>query len=379
MPDAVLIYGAPEGSADLFHAIPVGIIDPFLYVEAGDRRAATVSVLDADKVRPLGIEILDPYALGRDELLAEGRPAHEIEAETALRACRELGVTEATVPPGFPLDVADHLRANGVQLAIDRDLFLGRRRAKNAAELEGVRRAQRAAEAGMRAITALLAAAEPGEDGVLVLDGEPLTVERVKPEVEAAFAQHGASSEGFIVGPGAQGAVGHDLGSGPIPSGVPVICDLWPQDRASGCFADMTRTFVAGVAPEDVAAWHALCREALERSVATVRAGVATRDVWAAACDVFEAAGHPTQRTKAQGEILREGFFHSLGHGVGLQVHEAPLLGRSRETLVAGDVLAIEPGTYRQGIGGVRLEDLVLVTDDGAEVLTDFPYGLEPA
>jgi Xaa-Pro aminopeptidase len=169
------------------------------------------------------------------------------------------------------------------------------------------------------------------------------------------------------------------MGSGEIPHGTPVVVDLWPQDRASGCFADMTRTFVVGEPDEELVAWHGLCRDALERCVDAVAPGVAARDVWEIACDVFEAAGHPTQRNKPPGEVLRDGFFHGLGHGVGLEVHEAPYLGRGPDVLVAGDVLAIEPGTYRQGYGGARLEDLVLVTHDGAEVLTDFPYDLRPS
>jgi len=212
---------------------------------------------------------------------------------------------------------------------------------------------------------------------VLVLDGEPLTAERVKAAIDAEYARRDAMTDAILVAPGAQGAVGHDMGSGPIPAGVPVVVDLWPQDRASGCFADMTRTFVAGGdPPEDVLAWHNLCRDALARVVDAVAPGVGGRDLWEVACDVFEAAGHPTQRSKPAGEVLRDGFFHGLGHGVGLEVHEAPGLGRDQDTLVAGDVVAIEPGTYRQGYGGVRIEGLVLVTDGGAEVLTDFPYDL---
>ena len=297
--------------------------------------------------------------------------------EVVARACRELGIDSAAVPPAFPLGVADHLRAAGIELIADRELFEGRRRAKNERELAGVRRAQRAAEAGMRAAAELLAASEPNGGGVLIADGEPLTSERIKDAIRAAFSAHDAGADEILVAHGAQGAVGHDLGSGPIPPGAPVIIDLWPQDRASGCFADMTRTFVAGAPPsEELTAWHALCREALARSVDAVAPGIPGRDVWGAACDVFEAAGHPTQRTKAPGEVLRDGFFHSLGHGIGLEVHEAPGLGRGPDVLVEGDVLAIEPGTYRQGYGGVRLEDLVLVTSDGAEVLTDFPYEL---
>jgi Xaa-Pro aminopeptidase len=142
----------------------------------------------------------------------------------------------------------------------------------------------------------------------------------------------------------------------------------------------MTRTFVAGGAPEtDVESWHELSRTALEQVCEQVRPGVTGRELFATACDVFEAAGEPTQRTKAEGESLRDGFFHSLGHGVGLEIHEEPALGRTgADPLVPGDVVAVEPGCYRHGYGGVRVEDLVLVTEDGCERLPDFPYELEP-
>jgi Xaa-Pro aminopeptidase len=195
----------------------------------------------------------------------------------------------------------------------------------------------------------------------------------------AVCREHGATLPAdVIVGPGAQGALGHEPGSGPLPEGVPIIIDIWPLDDASACYADMTRTFVMGDVPADIAEWHALTSEALERTREAVRAGVNGKQIWAIACDVYEAAGHPTQRSKEDGKLLRDGFFHGLGHGVGLDVHEDPGLGRSGDDLVAGDVVTLEPGTYRQGYGGVRLEDLVLVTEDGSETLTDFPYGLNP-
>jgi Xaa-Pro aminopeptidase len=120
-------------------------------------------------------------------------------------------------------------------------------------------------------------------------------------------------------------------------------------------------------------------KEALDRAVADIRAGVDGRAVFDGTCEIFEAAGEPTLRTKKAGEALADGFFHGLGHGVGLEVHEAPGMGLiSEKKFVAGDVVTVEPGLYRAGYGGVRLEDIVLVTEDGAEVLTNYPYDLEP-
>ena len=213
----------------------------------------------------------------------------------------------------------------------------------------------------------------------LVLDGEQLTVERVKAEMNLAFAAHDTTADEYIVAPGAQGAVGHDMGSGPIRPNTPLVVDIFPRDNASAIYTDMTRTFVVGNVADDVREWHRLCKEALDAAIADTRAGADGRAIFDSTCDIFEAAGELTQRTKTPGEPLVDGFFHGLGHGVGLEVHEAPSLGRlADKALVAGDVITIEPGLYRAGYGGVRLEDIVLVTADGAEVITDYPYDLEP-
>jgi Xaa-Pro aminopeptidase len=195
----------------------------------------------------------------------------------------------------------------------------------------------------------------------------------------AVASEHGAHlPHDVIVAGGAAGAEGHNSGSGPLRAGEPVVVDLWPQDRASRCWADMTRTFVAGGGEPDaeLAAFWRICRDSLEAVHPLVRAGADANAIFRASCEPFVAAGQPTQLTKAPGEVLRDGFFHSLGHGVGLEIHERPNLGRAADTLVAGDVIAVEPGCYRQGYGGCRLEDLVLVTEDGGEILTDFPYDL---
>lgn len=377
--DDVLVIGDTIRSPELRHEIPLLVPDPFLYLELDGERHVFVASMEADRIAEAarGVSVHPLEEVGLDELVAQGVAPDELPLELAVRACAAAGLRKATVPRWFPAAYLDRLRATGVELTVDQRPFDLRRRVKSGSELAGVRAAQRAAEAGLAAGVELLRAAEP-RDGELVLDGATLTVERVKAVIAARFEEHGCTSDGFVVAPAWQGAVGHHLGAGPIPPGVPVVFDLWPRDRASACFADMTRTVSIGDPGDEVREWHRLTRAALEAAREQVRAGADCRNVYDAACEVYEAAGYPTLRTKQPGVPLADGFFHGLGHGVGLEVHEPPWLSRlSSGALVAGDVITLEPGLYRSGVGGVRLEDLVLVTDDGCETLTDAPYDLE--
>jgi Xaa-Pro aminopeptidase len=367
----VLMYADTFRSPELRHEVPLGVPDPILYAEKDGEPHIVTHSMEAARLAGLGryeLHLLEE--LGYDELIESGVSLPVLLAELSLRGVRAVGIASAVVPETFPLWLADHLRANGVELTVDRDFFDDRRRVKTEAELAGMRRAQRAAEAAMDACRELLR--------TRVADGG-LTVEEVKSAMSVVFAEHSTTCEDFIVAPGPQGAVGHDMGSGPIEAGVPVVVDIWPRDNESFVFCDMTRTFAVGEVPEQVRTWHRLCKEALDRAISEIRAGADGRAIFDGTCEIFEAAGEPTQRTKEPGKPLVDGFFHGLGHGVGLDVHEQPGLGLvSGSALLAGDVVTVEPGLYRQGYGGVRLEDLVLVTEDGAENLTQYPYDLEP-
>jgi Xaa-Pro aminopeptidase len=378
VPD-VLIYADTTRSPEMRHEVPIAIPDPFLYVERNGARHVVVSSIEMPRLEGLGLEIHPLEAFGIDELRRSGLSSRQVMDEITLRAVAELGVERAIVPGGFPLLLADKLRAAGLELTPDPELFDGRRRVKTGAELDGILRAQVAAEAGMGAARDLLRRARRREGDALEVDGEPLTSERIKGAIAQAFLEHGATADEFIVSHGSQAAIGHHMGEGAVQAGETIVIDLWPRDNESSCSADMTRTFVVGRIPAEVAEWHRLCEEALDRTLADTRPGVTARELFEGTCEIFEAAGYPTQRTKTPGTTLADGFFHSLGHGVGLEVHEEPLIGLSgHEQLRAGEVIAIEPGLYRSGFGGCRLEDLLLVTEDGAKKLTSFPYDLEP-
>jgi Xaa-Pro aminopeptidase len=375
----ILIFDTTERSPELRHELPIGIGDPFLYVERDGVRHVVIGSLEIPRLEELdGLEVHPLEEFGNDELIRSGLTRDAALLEISARACTALGVARADVPVTFPLSVADRLRVEGIELEPQRDLFDRRRRVKTPAELAGIRRAQAAADAGMAAAADLLRNAEPRNGGVVV-DGEPLTCERVKAAIDAAFMAHGCSCDEFIVSHGAQSAIGHHMGAGEIVPGEPVVIDIWPRDRESACFSDMTRTFVVGEPSDELVEWHRLVKDALDRCLELIRPGAGGRAVFDAACEIFEAAGYATQRTKEPGAVLDHGFFHGLGHGVGLEVHEAPGMGISaKDELQPGDVVTVEPGLYRPGTGGCRLEDIVVVTDDGFENLTRFPYELAP-
>ena len=367
MPD-VIIFGDTIRSAELRHEVPVAVPDPFVYVERNGTRTAYVGSLEVPRLRDVdGLETIALEELGLDELVEQGLSWHEMTTELVLRACTAAGVRSVVTPRDFPLEVADYLRAHEVEVEAQGELFDQRRRVKSDAELAGVRRSQHAAEQAMDAIRARLR------------KGGVLTCEDLQTEAMRVLSEAGVIVDDVVlVSAGAQTTVGHEPGHGPIGEGEPIVVDLFPRDPVSGCYSDMTRTFCLGEPPDELVRYHTLVREALDLAYATIRPGITGAEAHRAVCDLFEAHGHETQLSKEPGRVLEEGFFHSLGHGVGLEVHELPGLGRAGEEIVVGDVLAVEPGLYRLGFGGCRLEDLVLVTEDGCEALTDYPYDLAP-
>jgi Xaa-Pro aminopeptidase len=378
MPSARVIHADSVRDPDLYLATGISVVDPFTYVETNGKRVIVTSELEADAARrnSTATDVWTGTEFGARELIKGGMDWNVATLEVVLRALQKLDVSEAAVPPSFPVELADYLREHGIGVHADRAGFERRRRVKDERALAGIRAAQKATEAGFARVVEMLGASTPGADG-LVLDGETLTCERVMGAIEDVLRAHGCEGEPPLVGAGPTGANVHEHGSGPIRPHESVIVDIFPRHTASRFFADMTRTFCFGEAPEQLRHMHATVYEALRVSTDRIAAGVNGKAVWEAACDAIEAGGFRTTRGLAAGESLDEDFFHGLGHGVGVEVHEAPNMGLAGDDLLAGDVVTIEPGVYRKGFGGIRLEDLAVVRDGGCDVLTDFPYDLE--
>ncbi|HEV7566317.1 MAG TPA: Xaa-Pro peptidase family protein [Microbacteriaceae bacterium] len=366
MPD-IVILGDTIRSAEMRRELPLAMVDPAVYIERDGTRKAWVTGFELERVSGFGtLEAVGLEELGLDALSAQGISHQDaMHRYLVVRACQAAGVTEAVVPRGFPLEAAEAMKEAGIAVRADGASFDRRRRAKTADQIAGIRRAQRACEAAMEAVRAALR-----EDAV--------TSEDLHAAIAHAFVDAGMIPTPAIASHGPQVASVHDNGSGTILPGEPIVVDIFPMDPASGCFSDMTRTYCIGEAPAELVEYHALCFEALARAKAACGPGVSCKVAFDAAAEVFEHAGQPTLRTKQPNAVLDRGFLHGLGHGVGLEIHEDPYLHTADVPMEPGDVITLEPGCYRPGFGGCRLEDIVLITDDGCEVLTDYRYDMAP-
>jgi Xaa-Pro aminopeptidase len=275
--------------------------------------------------------------------------------------------------------MAERLRASGIEIIVDRDLS-ERRRVKRPDEIAALEATQRATEDAWAKGVDALKRATTRKDGTLELDGEAFTAERLRAIVEFRLLELGCVSEGAIIAPGKQAADPHMIGSGPLRAGEAIVMDIFPQSKTTRYWADMTRTVSKGDPPAEIMKLYEITKRAQDAGIKALRPGTTGREVHELVEDVIWTAGYDTtrpgqQRSKNGGPP--RGFIHGTGHGVGLEIHEMPTVGRSGTLpLVAGDVVTVEPGIYLPELGGVRLEDMLVITETGSRNLTRAPRQL---
>ena len=288
----------------------------------------------------------------------------------------ELGASNSpvVVPADFGVVYADELRARGITLTPDGKLFDSLRRAKSEEEVSNIEKTQDAVEAACALAADILEESEVREDKVLNWRGETLTSELLRAEIDVELLRRGCAANGTIVAGGPQAADPHERGHGPLKAGESIIVDIFPVDLSTRYYSDMTRTFVKGEPNEGLQEMYDAVLESQKTALSMIRAGVNGRDIHRKVAEVLHEAGYKTNvHDQEEGKPLTEGFFHGTGHGVGLEVHEAPRVSLADEELIPGDVISVEPGVYDPNVGGVRIEDLVVVTKEGCRNLTTFP------
>jgi len=374
----LLVIGAPEHDADAYHLSGFLAPDAVICLRVAGKRYLAVSSLEygrAAKDAPVD-ELLSHEELGIINLARELKSGARAYAVAVANLLDELGASNSpvVVPAHFGVVYADELRARGIILTPDGKLFDGLRRAKTEEEISNIEKTQNAVEAACSLAVGILEESGIEDDGTLEWRGAPLTSGLLRSEIDVELLRRGCAADGTIVAGGPQAADPHERGHGPLKAGESIIVDIFPVDLSTRYYSDMTRTFVKGEPNEGLQEMYDVVLESQEAALSMIRAGVNGKDVHRKVADVLHEAGYKTNvHDQEKGKPLTEGFFHGTGHGVGLEIHEAPSVSLADEELIPGDVISVEPGVYDPRVGGVRIEDLVVVTESGCRNLTTFP------
>ncbi len=297
-------------------------------------------------------------------------------AQAAAECLRRHEVKHVVADRTLPFIFAHEIFQVGVTVDYDPEMGVSSRRSKDAQEIEHLRKAQQTTEEVMRMACETVARATARDDGVLTVDGSPLTSERLRGIVDIWLLQHGFSNPECIVAGGVQGADCHESGSGELRTEQPVIVDIFPRDRKTLYNGDCTRTVVHGRISEQLEKMRTAVAAAKAAGIAAIRPGVTGESVHAATTAAITAHGYDLGLPPDGAADTFCSMPHGTGHGVGLDVHEPPLRDWGGPELGVGDAGTVEPGLYTKSLGGVRLEDIVVVTEDGCENLNRLPEGL---
>ena len=377
----LLLYGDGYKFPDIYHTTKFLAPDPIIALEDVEELVIVINSLEEGRARKesRATTIVNMNEYGAQELTGQGVSGTEFWVAIMKRFLDERGLKRVTVPPYFPLAEADRLREMGIELVVAKELR-DRRRTKRPDEVDAIEAAQRATEEAWREGVDALRRTKARADRTLELDGTVFTAERLRAIVESALLERGYGSEGAICAPGAQAADPHQIGTGPLHAGEPIVMDIFPQHKKTRYWADMTRTVSKGEPSAEIRKIYEVVKRAQDAGIKALRPGVTGRAVHELVEDIIWQAGYDTTRPgqkKDPSDPTPRGFIHSTGHGVGLEIHEAPAISRSGTApLVAGDVVTIEPGIYDPVIGGVRLEDMLVITETGARNLTQAPREL---
>ena len=359
------MVGASEHCADLLYATRLFVPDPFIWLQTGRRTVGVFSTLEVDRARTQArVDEVVEQSLLEARLKRTPPGAGErfyLAVETLLRTRR---IRAVEVPAWTEAGLVDFLRREKITVRVAQESFFPGRGIKTAEEVRWITRGQRQAEAGMERAFEVLRASAAGPRRVLRWGGKVLTSEILRGEIDAAVVRAGGLPARTIVAGGIQGCDPHEVGHGPLRADEAIILDIFPRDQASGYFGDLTRTVVKGRASEGLRRQYSTVLEGQKRALKKMKAGTDGAKLHAEVKDFFTASGYPTEQRDGRWV----GFFHGTGHSLGLEIHEPPRFAAGR--LKAGQAMTVEPGLYYPETGGVRIEDLVMVTRTGVRNLT---------
>jgi Xaa-Pro aminopeptidase len=368
---ARLIVAASDTDPDMLYATKFWAPDPFIFLEQNGKRTLVLSDLEIDRGRKQA-DADEFIMFSKVEREVQGKSKKTPPYEKVLaHFLKRRGVRSAMVPANFPLGYAEELAASKIRVRATNGFFWPEREAKSEKEIEMMGRALRITEKGLKRAIEILKASKPGPGKKLRWSGKMLTSEMLRAEIDSTILRAGGVPAGTIVAGGDQGCDPHERGFGPLYADSLIILDVFPRDAKTGYFGDMTRTVLRGRASEAQRKLWETVKAGQALALKKIKAGVDGMTIHKSIQEFFAKRGFPTQVRKGR----RVGFFHGTGHGLGLEIHEHPRL--QKVILKDRQVLTVEPGLYYPGLGGVRLEDVVVVTKVGCKILSRFPKQLE--
>ena len=369
----LLIIADSERDSNMYYATGFPAPDPFVFIRKGNEKIMITSDLELDRAKSesKADKVLSISKYERVIRKSGGNSFCLIEIVAA--ALREMNITKLQVPANFSVEYADFLRKNGFRLEVKREPLFDSREIKNEEEIEHIVKTLRNTEYALEKAVDCIRKSKVRDGFLFSARNIQITSESIRQMINVELMKRGCTAKHTIVSCGEHSCVPHNTGSGPIRANESIIFDVFPKDEETGYYADISRTVVKGKASRSLKKMY--------------KAVASAQDL------VFKSAGNDTRGDVIHRKVMKhltslgfktgkvkgkmQGFFHGTGHGVGLDVHEPPRISKSKCTLKTGHIVTVEPGLYYPGVGGVRLEDMILITDDGCTNLTKSPKVLE--
>jgi Xaa-Pro aminopeptidase len=369
----LLIVADSEHDANMLYAVGMFVPDPFIYLRINGQCHIVLSDLEIDRARKQARHCkVISYSQCVEKLRREGKKPTLAAVISLL--LREKDERKIFVPANFPHGLARELRNFKIKVRVKKAGIFPQRQIKNADEIKKISAALMMAEVGLAEGIQALKTSKVGRDSKLTYHGVPLTSEKLRSIIDIAIIQAGGLASHTIVAGGRQGCDPHEQGHGPLRAHQPIILDVFPRSQKTGYFGDITRTVVKGRASEEIRRMYDTVARGQEVAFGKIRCKAKGSDIHQAVQEFFDSRGYKTGKKNGR----MQGFFHGTGHGLGMEIHESPRISlTSTDVLETGQVVTVEPGLYFPRIGGVRLEDVVVINGNGWRNLTKFEKVLE--
>ncbi len=370
---ALLIIADSERDSNMYYATGFPAPDPFVYIKKDSERIMITSDLELDRAKSES-KVNKVFSFSKYERIARKRGKRfACLIEIVATALKEMGIKTLQVPANFSVEYADFLRKDGFKLVVKRGLFFDSREIKSKEEIGHIVTTLRNTEKAIEKAIDYIRKSKVKDGFLYSTRNSQITSESIRQMINVELMKSGCVAKHTIVSCGEQSCVPHNTGSGPLMTNESIIFDVFPKDEKTGYYADISRTIVKGKASSSLNKMYKAVASAQELVFRSARNGASGDVIHRNVMKHLTSLGFKTGKSKGK----MQGFFHGTGHGVGLDVHEPPRISKAKCTLKTGHIVTVEPGLYYPGVGGVRLEDMILITDNGCTNLTKSPKILE--